>query len=89
MEKLKEKIAKMLFNEGLEPSLPWDEYDDSFKEELYATADALLPIIEAEVKAERERITYLIKQYLGHEITLQELEDKLKQEVSNERDRTY
>ena len=51
-----DQIAKALFNKGLEPSLPWEDYDDSFKEELYATASlAILPIIEQEKKAERER----------------------------------
>jgi len=57
-----DQIAKALFNKGLEPSLPWEDYDDSFKEELYATASlAILPIIEQEKKAERhnQRLQYI------------------------------
>ena len=40
--------------------------------------------VEEAVKAENERIGYLIKRYLGRIITLQDLEDSIKQEVNNE-----
>ena len=71
-KKLMERIAKALFNKGLEPSLPWEDYDDSFKEELYATASlAILPIIEQEKKAERERIYRILEDDFGVKVDLE------------------